>query len=341
MSWLRSLRPPVSLAGWFTLALTFTLTIGLLPGCSPGQTANLKPLKVGVTTWPGFDIILYAQSANLFQKHGLDVELIRFENQQDSARAVLRGSLDLAFASLWDTMQVDPGNDKPVFMLVSNISHGADGIVAQPGVASIADLRGKQVGAKLSTVNHLILLEALKLHQVPPSEVNIVDVSNETAAQMMRTGRLDAAVLWEPMLGETADAIDGSIPHTTADLDSLVIDGVMTRSEVLQTKKPELAAFVATWLDVMQAIDTTPDTVFAAVGEALGQSGESFGSDYAGLKKGDVVMQQQMFQQDGLKTASTSLIQLLEADPRHGRIPRNDIEFSAEPLSLALEERAK
>jgi hypothetical protein len=48
-----------------------------------------------------------------------------------------------------------------------------------------------------------------------------------------------------------------------------------------------------------------------------------------------------MCQQDGLKTASKSLIQLLEADPRHGRTPRNDLEFSAEPLSLALEERAQ
>jgi NitT/TauT family transport system substrate-binding protein len=338
-TWLRSLRQTVSLAGLFSLTLVFTLTIGFLPGCSPGQTAKLQPLKVGITAWPGFDIALYAQSANLFQKHGLDVEIIRFENQQDAARAVLRGSLDAAFASLWDTMQVDPSNDKPVFMLVTNVSHGSDGIVAQPGIESIADLRGKQVGAKLGTINYLILLEALKLHQVQPSEINIVDVSNEIAAQMMEAGRLDAAVLWEPMLGETAQAINGSIPFTTADLDSLVIDGFMTRSEVLNSKTAELTAFVSAWFDVMEAIDTNPDAVFAAVGEALGQSGESFASDYAGLKKGDIAMQEQMFQQDRLKIASQQLIQLLEADPRHGRIPRDDIEFSAEPVRLALEAR--
>ncbi|PSB13674.1 nitrate ABC transporter substrate-binding protein [filamentous cyanobacterium CCP2] len=323
------------LAGLFALTVTISLT---LHGCNSIQSAKLQPLKVGITTWPGFDIVLYAQSADLFQKHGLDVELVRFENQQDAARAVLRGSLDAAFASLWDTMQVDPGNDKPVFMLVTNVSHGADGIVAQAGVESIADLRKKQIGAKLSTVNHLILLEALKLHQVPPEEINIVDVSNETAAQLMEAGKLDAAVLWEPMLGDTAQTINGNVLYTTKDLDSLVIDGLMTRSELLKAKPTELTAFVLTWFDVMHAVDTRPDEVFAAVGTALGQSGEAFANDYAGLKKGDIAMQQQMFQQEGLKTATQSLIQLLQADPRHGRIPRDDIEFSTEPVMAAWEE---
>jgi NitT/TauT family transport system substrate-binding protein len=57
--------------------------------------------------------------------------------------------------------------------MVTNISHGADGIVAQPAIKSVANLRGKRVGAKLGTVNHLILLEALKLHQIKPEEVKI------------------------------------------------------------------------------------------------------------------------------------------------------------------------
>jgi NitT/TauT family transport system substrate-binding protein len=338
--WCRSLRKMTSFAGLVALAFTLTLVVSL-PGCSMGQNAKLQPLKIGVTDWPGFSIIWYAQSAELFKERGLEVEVVQFENAQDASRAVLRGALDATFTSLWDAMQVDPGNDKPVFILVANVSHGADGIVAQPGIESIADLRGKQVGAKLSTVNHLILLEALKLYGIQPEEVNIADVSNETAAQLMEAGRLDAAVLWEPMLSETADSMNGNVIYTTRDLDSLVIDGFMTRSEVLKAKTPELTAFASTWFDIMHAIDTTPDQVFAAVGEQLGQSGESFANDYAGLKKGDMEMQRQMFQQGWLKSATPDLIYLLESDPRHGRVPRVDIEFNGEPVMAAMEEWAK
>ncbi len=323
------------MAGLFLISAISSL---ILNACSSGQTAKLQPLKVGITTWPGFDVVLYAQEAGLFQKHGLDVDLIRFENQQDSSRAVLRGSLDAAFASFWDVIQTDPGNDKPAFIMVTNISHGADGIVAQPGIKSVKDLRGKRVAAKLGTVNHLILLEALRLHHVKPQEVTIEDVSNETSVELLEAKKVDAAVLWEPLLGETAKKIKGKIVYTTKDLDSLVIDGLMTRAENLRTKKAELTAFISTWLDVMQAVDTKPDEVFQQVGKALGQSGKSFASDYAGLKKGDIAMQKRMFQEERLQTAMKELSQLLEEDPRHGRLPRKDMEITSELVTAAIDE---
>lgn len=74
----------------------------------------------------------------------------------------MRGSLDAAFVSVWDALQVDAGNDQPVCFLVADVSHGADGIVARSGIDSMAALRGKRVGAKQGTSNLLILLEALR-----------------------------------------------------------------------------------------------------------------------------------------------------------------------------------
>lgn len=322
-----------SLSGLF---LT-TLIVSLMVSCSLGQTPKLQPLKIGITTWPGFDVVRYAKSADLFKKHGLEVELIQFENQQDSARAVIRGSLDAAFASLWDVVQVDPGNDKPAVIMVTNISHGADGIVAQPGIKSVEALRGKRVGAKLGTVNHLILLEALKLHRIKPAEVTIEDVSNESAIELMTKGTLDGAVIWEPLLSDTAKKIKGNIVYTTKEIDSLVIDTLVSRSTAVTAKKAEFTQFVSIWLDVMQSIDVEPKTVYEQVGQQIDQSGASFGKDYAGLKKGDISLQQRMFQsQGGLKQAITQMAQLLKEDPRAGRAPREDIEINAEPVTAAI-----
>ncbi|MGA7937700.1 MAG: ABC transporter substrate-binding protein [Kovacikia sp.] len=324
------------LGGLFLIALIVSL---ILNACTSGQASRLQPLKIGITTWPGFDVVLYAKEAGLFQKNGLDVNLIRFENQQDSARAVLRGTLDAAFASLWDVMQVDPGNDKPVFFMVTNISHGADGIVARSGIQTVKDLRGKRVAAKLGTVNHLILLEALKLHNIKPSEVKIEDIPNETAAEMIVAGKLDGAVLWEPLLSETAKKSKGKIVYTTKEVDSLVIDGVVSRSQVLQSKKAEVSKFISTWFEVMNAVDTKPKEVFQQVGKVLNQNGESFASDYSGLKKGDIAMQKQMFQTEGrLQAATKQLIHLLEEDPRHGHIARKDVEIDPEPVTAAIKE---
>ena len=327
LGWKHALRGRIKLAGLFAIALSLVFLANACSlGANLGANQSLQPLRIGITSWVGFDVIRYAQSAGIFKQRGLTVELMQFENNQDVSRAVIRGSLDAAFTSFWDVMQVEPGEGRPLVLLTTNISAGADGIVAQPDIKSVADLRGKKIGAKLGTVNHLILLEALKAHQIPPADVEILDYSNEVAAEKIAAGEINAAVLWEPMLGETAKRIKGSVVHTTQQVDSLVIDTLMSSDKIVNTKKAEFKQFMLAWFDVMQAVDTQPTAVFNAVGQQLGQSGTAFASDYAGLKKGDMALNQRMFATDGrLKSAKADIVQLLKADPRHGRVIRQDV----------------
>ncbi|WP_445246266.1 hypothetical protein [Microcoleus sp. OTE_8_concoct_300] len=53
----------------------------------------------------------------------------------------------------------------------------------------------------------------------------------------MQQGLLDAAVLWQPLLGETAQAIKGNIIFTTQEVDTLVIDRLVSRSTILAQRK--------------------------------------------------------------------------------------------------------
>ncbi len=317
----------------FVGTLAFTLALN---GCVGGSN-KLTTMKVAITHWPGFDIILYAQEAGLFAKRGLNVDLIRFENQLDSSRAVLQGSLDAAFITMTDAMQVDSGKNKPAFVLVTDISAGSDGIVAQKSIQSVNDLRGKKVGAKLGTVNHLILLEALAAAKIPPSAIEIVDVSNEIGYYEIKKGNLDATVIWEPLLSETAKAIDGNIIFTTKDLDSLVIDGVLTRSSFVKENKEELTKFILAWFDVMHAVETKPNEVFTVVSKQLGQTEESYASNYAGLKKGDIDLNRRMFKPQGrLEEAMEETVELLSKDQRHGRILRK-VDINGEAVTAAME----
>lgn len=334
--WLQKWRLGIKSSCFHLFAIALFLT--LIPNaCSFGQNQSLQPLRIGITSWVGFDIVRYAQPAGIFKQRGLEVELVQFDNQQDSSRAVIRGGLDAAFVSFWDAMQVDPGNAQPVVLMTTNISAGADGIVAKPAIKSVADLRTKQVGAKLGTVNHLILLEALKAHKIKPADVKILDYSNEVAAEKIKTGAIDAAVLWEPMLGETAKKIKGNVIHTTKQLDSLVIDILMSSDSTVKAKKAELKQFLLAWFDVMQAVETQPKQVFDTVAQKLGQSGESFAADYTGLKKGDMTLNRRMFAADSrLNSAKTEIVQMLQADPRHGRIIRQDVEINTALVNEAI-----
>lgn len=322
---------------WRCQSRLFVLALLLSQVLNACRVEQHSTLHIGISSWAGFDIVLYAQEAGFFKRRGLDVQLMRFENQQDSSRAVLRGSLDAAFTSLWDVMQTDSRNDKPAVILVTNISYGSDGIVAQPAIKSVKDLPGKRVGAKLGTVNHLILLEALNMYQIKPDEVQIEDISNETAVELMLKGKLDAAVIWQPLLGETAKKILGNVVFTTKELDSLVIDTLVSRTTTVREKQLELTQFALAWFDLMHAVETKPTEVFKVVGQKLGQSGESFRQDYTGLHKGDMAMQARMFKRERrLPEAIAQMAELLKADPRAGRIPRNDVDINTELVSKAM-----
>ena len=320
----------------FLLVCAFVLSL-VIHGCLAGGNRELPTLRVGMNNWPGYMVALYAKEAGLFQKRGLQVELVRFTNQQDNIRATIRGSLDASFVPLWEAMQVDPGNDRPAYVMVADISHGSDGIVARSSVPSVKDLRGKTVAAKLGTVSHLILLEALQSQQLKPTDVKIKDVSNDIAVQLLSKGEVDAAVVWEPLLSETAAKIKGKVIFTTKDVDSLVIDGLATRASFAAAHQAELTQLMLAWLDAIHAVDTQPDRVFASIARQLGQTPESVAKDYSGLLKGGVELNRRMFE-GRLEAAKNEIVQLLKLDPRHRQVIREDIEFDRGPMMTAIEQ---
>lgn len=317
----------------FVLVLSLTI---FLKGCGLGQSEELATLKIGINNWPGYAIARYAQKQGLFEEHGLEVKLIQFNNQQDNIRATLRGALDASFVPLWEVMQVDPGNDKPAFILVADVSAGSDGIVTQPNVKSIQDLKGKKVGAKLGTVSHLILLEALNSQGIKPEEIEIENVINDNSIRKLKAKEIDASVLWEPSLSNTAKEIEGNIIFTTKDVDSLVIDGLASRVSFVDSHQQELSQFIMTWFDAIKDLENDSDRVFEVVAQELDQSKESFAKDYSGLKPGDRAMNQKMFA-GYLQQSKQKIVELLEEDPRHNRMIREDIVFDARPLNNALE----
>ena len=328
--------PNGSHAGRRTGMLLVAVLMASALACKAGDAGEPMRLRIGISQWPGFDVLYHARKEGYFARRGLDVQLMHFDNQQDASRAVVLGSLDAAFVSIWDTLQVVPGNDSPAFILVTNVSHGADGIVARPGVSSLLDLRGKRVATKLGTVNQLILLEALSLHRMTPDDIQIVDIHNDLAERRMYDGSIDAAVTWEPTMSRIAAKTRGSIVFTTRDVDSLVIDGLATSKKALHEKREALIRLLLVWFDVMHDVETRPDQVYASAGAAIGLDAETFARGYAGIERGDRALNREMFDQGRLLRAIAAQAALIRAHPL-GSMVRTDLVVSSDFLAAALE----
>jgi NitT/TauT family transport system substrate-binding protein len=332
---LRNYLAPIALAKNGLVSILVAAAILLLNGCINNQA--LPMLRLGMNDWPGYAIAIYAQEAKLFEKRGIQVEIIKFNNQQDNIRATIRGAQDMSFVTLWELMQIDPGNDKPAVILAADVSAGSDAIVARSNINNISEIRGKKVSAKLGTVAHLILLEALQSVAIAPQEVEIIDVSNERGAELLAQGKVDAAVMWEPLLGKTIKNRDFKIIFDTADVDSLVVDCLAIRSKSVTTNKNKLIKFILAWFDAIQDVKNKPELVFAAIAKRTNQTPEAVAKGYSGLKKGDIALNKRMFDKNGRLEAIIGEAQrLLREDPRHGRVIRDDVEIASEPLMQAI-----
>lgn len=313
--------------------------MGVLQGCHFFKPAPVSAqLRIGINSWPGYALAYYAQTTGLFQKRGLKVELIPFSNQQDNIRATMRGAIDASFVPLWEVLQVDPGEDQPAIVLVTDVSAGSDGIVARTGINAVAQLSGRKVGVKLGTVPHLVLLEALSKAKISPLSVKITDLLNEASIAELKQGKVDAAVIWEPFLSETAKQIKGKVIFTTRDVNSLVIDTLATREQYASQNSAVLKQFTLAWFDATQAVQRQPQAVFKTIATQIGQNPQKFADSYAGLKQGDRSLNQEMFQKGRLTQAIQQTKLLLQADPRHNRVIRQDVSIQAQPVEQAAAE---
>jgi NitT/TauT family transport system substrate-binding protein len=231
--------------------LTFVLTAIIVAGCSTGKEKDSKlKVKVAYNVWVGSAGLYVADANKYFEEHGIDVELLQFASPVEAAQALLANKVDLAVTTL-DTlvmMKEKEEKDNPLQMVSTiDVSDGADGIVASKDIKTLADLKGKQVAATLGAVNHFMLVHALQSVGLSESDVNLVNVAPEITGSTFISGKVDAAVTWEPFLSE-AQSKGGNLLYTSADAPGLIVD-------VLASSKKFADAHPDQLKDMIKAID--------------------------------------------------------------------------------------
>lgn len=143
-----------------------------------------------------------AKEAGLFKKHGLDVTIKKIP-QKDRHLAIASGDVQCAATTVetWVGWNAAGVATTQIFQL--DKSYGADGMVVKPGIAKIADLKGKTVAASApGTSPYFALAWMLKKNGLSVKDVKIVNLEPQAAANAILAGNadVDAAMTYEPYL---------------------------------------------------------------------------------------------------------------------------------------------
>jgi NitT/TauT family transport system substrate-binding protein len=193
--------------------MTFTRSIALtglllwtFVAPAAAQTPALQDVRIGVVGSDQATALLYADSAGLFRKAGINAIITKASSGAAIASAVAGGALDVGQSQVVSLILAH-ARSVPFVMIAPTTYYSfekRDSAIIVPAsspIRSARDLTGKTVGvSSLNDIFTLSLKAWLKQNGVDPDTVHFLEVPPPTAPSALDTGRIDASVVFQPVM---------------------------------------------------------------------------------------------------------------------------------------------
>lgn len=247
---------------------------------------NVDPtVKINIVTWPGYGPIYLGQAKGFFEAEGVKVDVAIQENTQARNAALLSGEIDLMGITFGSIVLYNMRNIPMQVVGVSDISNGADGIIAGPQINSITELAGRRVAFPEGQPSHLFLLYHLDKAGMPTSAITPVYTDDAgKAGELFAAGQVDAAVTWEPWLSTAAATGRGKILVTSQGATDILIGIFAARRDRVEANKAKLQAFMRGWYRSVAYAHEHPQEANPIMARGLGMPEKEFVDALSGLR---------------------------------------------------------
>ncbi|WP_182874231.1 ABC transporter substrate-binding protein [Microbispora sp. H10670] len=270
--------------------LAAVLVLLLLAGCaSPGERQAAAPagstITLGFSAWPGWFPWQVAGEQGLFRKNGVDVELKYFDSYTDSLNALATGTIDANSQTLNDTLASVAGGAKQSVVLVNDNSSGNDQIIAGPGISSLSGLKGRTVAAEQGTVDHYLLLLALRKAGLTEADVQFRPMPTDAAAAAFAAGQVDAVGVFAPFTTTALKRKGSRAIATSADFPGAIPDHLVVTRDLVSRDPKAVQGLVSAWFDALTWIGEHRPEALEIMAKRAGVSV----SDYESYDKGTTI----------------------------------------------------
>ena len=254
---------------FFTAFILVAFTSASL-AAEENSSRQLQTLNASYASVTGSRIPLWvAKDAGLFEKYGLNVNLVVIAAGNTAIGALMGGDVDILGAPGSTTM-VSAAKGLPL-AIIGTFGPGAWKLAARPGIRSVEDLRGKTVGTSRpgTTIDFSLRRALLKLGLVPGRDEQILQTGLAESIKrvlVMQQGKIDATLVSPDNLYEAeAKGIKLSI---LADLKDLGIytsaSDLSARRDFIKNNRGRARAFIAAYCEAIRLAKTNKSIAFAS-----------------------------------------------------------------------------
>ncbi|MSU75017.1 MAG: ABC transporter substrate-binding protein [Candidatus Magasanikbacteria bacterium] len=211
--------------GIAAVAIVAIAAVGLFKTKSESLvTVAPQTVIIGYRTHDLYAPVFVGIEQKIFEKYGLDVKTVQFASTNQLTDALIGGSVDAALGGvnipLILTIQDKSPGELVAFSLVNETPVAPLAyllVTPSSTIATIADLRGKKVGAfQGSTAQYLYRKTVSSFFK--PEEAELVQMNPELELAALASGQVAAVIVLEPL------ATIGQSQHTTRVLESGLFD---------------------------------------------------------------------------------------------------------------------
>jgi len=235
--------------------------LGATAACGADDSAadgGPTTVRLGFSAWPGWFPWQVAEEKGLFTENDVDVELTYFDSYTDSLQALSTGNLDANSQTLNDTLTSVSGGAEQTIVLVNDNSTGNDQIIAAPGIDSVAALKGRKVAVEQGTVDHYLLLLALKQAGLSERDVTLTPLLTDAAAAAFVAGQVDAVGAFAPFTTTALGRQGSKAISTSKDFPGAIPDHLAFDAAFVADHPDEVQKVVQTWFDTLAWIKANP-----------------------------------------------------------------------------------
>jgi taurine transport system substrate-binding protein len=274
--------------------------------------------------WYGHIPVWVGIEKGIFQKHGFRVSWRVIGKSMDRLNAISSG--EAQFASLGEIAMISAmahGNRRFYWVGNQDIAPGFEGLVAQPGITSIEQLKDKTIGLPFGSSVDLTCRLLLKQHGLDPNnDVRLVNLEVGDVPAVFRAGNVDAALVWEPGFSQLRDVQGATV--LGMDTDTMVYKkfGTMTGPDVLILGKawtdsnPQRArGFMRAYFEALDWVAAHPNEAAQLVhGKYIQQDLKLIQTNVQKFVWHDAAQQSEVMSEQGLFPQAELIIEILYQD---------------------------
>ena len=157
-------------------------------------------------------------------------------------------------------------------------------------------MKGKRVACPEGLPSHFFLLHLLDQNQLGSQDIELVPADDGgQAALLFTSGRVDAAVTWDPWISRAETLTEGHVLVTTKDAPGLVLGIVAAHQERLAESADRICRAQRAWFKAVEFCQDHPDEAAEIMAKEYNVPVADFKRMAAGAKLADLAETQKTF----------------------------------------------